>query len=144
MTIMPKITLTTMALFLFTSLAFAQQGNGRARVANMSPENIAERQTKEMTKVLELSEEKAEEVGVINLEYAKRWTEARAEAADNRGNMRETMLAIRSEQLEALGEVLTEEQMTTWKEHQANRRGRGLQKQQKARYQNKRKTDTEG
>jgi len=133
-----KFILAALAVVLFAGLAQAQRG------ANMSAEQIAERQTKEMTTVLELSEEKAEEVGAINLEYAKKWAAARAEAANDRSNMRETMMAIRSEQLEALGEVLTEEQMTTWKEHQANRRGRGLQKQQKARYQKRKKTDTEG
>jgi len=134
---MRKFIIAAFALLFVAGFAQAQRGG------NMSAEDIAARQTEEMTEVLSLSDEKAEEVEAINLEYAQKWEEAREEVMGDRMAMRDTLMALRTEQLEALGEVLTEEELATWKEYQADRRGQGLQKRKKVRRQRK-SDDTEG
>ena len=61
----------------FASSLIAQRGD-----RNMSMEDRAKQQTEQMTDSLGLSEKQAEKVGEINLKWAQKFTEARANAGE--------------------------------------------------------------
>lgn len=99
--------LTFAALLMLTAFtSYAQRGGGR-----LSPEEMADRQTTQMTEHLELTDEQEKEVAAINLTYAKIIRDARKEAAGDRTALRTTMQSMLQDRTEALKEVLTEEQL---------------------------------
>lgn len=85
----------TFVLVSFVS-TFAQRGEDRP-----SPEEIAKRQTERMTESLELSEEQAEKIAIINLKYAKQTQEKREAMRQQEEKDREAMRAERKKVREA-------------------------------------------
>lgn len=93
-------------LFLFSlSAATAQPGRQQG-----TPEEIAERQTAQMTENLGLNEEQAVLVREINLANAIKVKQAREKNQGNPEQMRAAMMALRAERNEHLKAVLTKKQ----------------------------------
>ena len=120
-------------ILMFMPEAFAQQGQGggSGRGFNMNPEEMAERQTKQMKETLNLTDEQLPKVEALNLKYAKKAVVEREGANGNRETMRSSMLKLMKEKDPELKAILSAEQWIKWekwrKEARENgRRGRGL------------------
>ncbi|MTI32839.1 hypothetical protein [Xanthovirga aplysinae] len=107
--IIRSLFLLTLIFGISASTLFAQRG-GMSR----NPEEIAKKQTKEMTKELDLSPEQAEEVMQINKESAEKTQALMQESQGNREEMRTGMQEIQMEKDKKLKEVLDEEQWGKW------------------------------
>jgi hypothetical protein len=89
----------------------AQPGGGRGG----DPKQRAEAQTKLMTDSLALSDAQSAKVGEINMKYAQKMQEARANNPEGDWEaMRATMQTMRTEQDKELQTVLTQEQWQRW------------------------------
>lgn len=117
-----KLMTSTFLLLLVVNVVSAQQGRGGQRGG--TPEERAERQTEKMVEQLSLSEAQAAKIKEVNLTFGKKMQEARAEADGNREGMRETMQALRGEQVVEYKKYLTAEQFVKFEKIQAERRGR--------------------
>ena len=115
------LTLALVASLWLASSAFAQP----------TPEQMQQRmaaQTDTLVKKLDLTAAQDEPVRAILAAHNEKQMELRneARAGGSFGGMREKMMALQEETTLKLGEVLTEEQMTTYKtflEEQRSRRG---------------------
>ena len=102
-----------------------------AAFAQPTPEQMQQRmaaQTDTLIKKLDLTAAQDEPVRAILAAHNEKQMELRSEAraSGSFGGMREKMMALQEETAMKLGEVLTEEQMTTYKkllEEQRSRRG---------------------
>ncbi|MCB0679043.1 MAG: hypothetical protein KDC30_20240 [Saprospiraceae bacterium] len=113
---MKQILKSALTLILFAAAlqtALAQPGRG----PRQTPEQRAEQQTQEMTEQLALNEEQTEFVQAINLKYAQKMHEARANAEGYEG-MRESMGKIQEEKQAELKLILSEEQLQQWQTYQ--------------------------
>lgn len=115
-----EITFTLLLAAGFISIAQAQPPGGGGW--NRDPEEVAARQTEQMSAQLGLSAEQLEQVKAINLKYAKKSQEARNAAAGDFSQMREIMTAINNEKNEELKQILSQEQMTKWQQFQEEQR----------------------
>lgn len=97
----PRMFLLLCLFCLTGQLVMAQKPEGR----NVDPEVRAERQTKQMTEKLSLSEAQSSKVGDINLATAQKMKAARVEAKGDREQMKATMTSIRDEHKTALQEA---------------------------------------
>lgn len=116
-------------VFLFTALFVFMGFNADAqrRGGPPSPEDMAAKQTEEMTAKLGLSEGQAARVEAINLTFAERMQVAREDYGDNRSDMEKIMTAIKDEKSAEMKAVLSEEQYEAFEEmktDQPQRRGR--------------------
>ena len=112
--------MTAFALITFvTTATFAQRPDGPP-----SPEKVAERQTKHMTKALELDEAQTAQVKDLNFKFAEKMQAAREEAGDDRAAMRENRKALQEERKAAMKEVLTEAQFVEFEKLEAEHMGR--------------------
>ena len=104
------------------------QGGGYGR-QQMSAEDIAERQTKWMSDILDLSDEQLAAIKEINMKYADKLVSQRQSARGNREAMRSLMTRLTKEKDEELKKVLTEEQFALLQkkrqEFMKNRQGGG-------------------
>lgn len=96
----------------------AQPGGGW----NADPEQRATQQTATMTAQLSLSDAQSNKVKEINLKYANKMKDARANANGDRDAMRGTMTAIREEQDKELQQVMTDEQWQQWVKYRDEQR----------------------
>ena len=111
-------TLTFLLLFLATIDMAAQRGDW-----NSDPTEKVQRQTERMKESLSLSDKQAEKVGEINLKYAKKMREARAEMSSetDRTAIRESFMKLSKEQDEELKNVMTTAQFEEWQKIKAER-----------------------
>lgn len=109
---------------LLTTLPIIAQRGG----FNQDPETRAKKQTQLMVDSLSLSAAQAEKVDAVNLEYAKKMSDMRAEMRSgeqmDREAMRSAMQKLRAEQDEALGKYLTADQAQKWTTLQAEMRNK--------------------
>jgi hypothetical protein len=80
-------------------------------------------QMAQLTEALDLDEEQAEAVRVVLDARMERMQEIRSSAGGDREAMRAAMMEMREQTNAELAEILTEEQMTTYTELMARRRG---------------------
>lgn len=120
---MKKVMLFALAFLAIAQFAFAQRGGGEGRRGG-SPEEMANRQTARMAEELDLSEAQVEKIKELNLLYAKKMRELRANAGDDRTGMREKMGALFQEKETELKKYLTTEQFEKYKKLEAERRAR--------------------
>ncbi len=114
-------------LFAALFLLMGFHADAQRRGGPPSAEDMAAKQTEDMTEKLGLSEDQAVKVETINLAYAKKMQEAQEENAGNRSAMKEIMTAIQGEKAAEMKTVLTEDQYNTFEKmeaEQANRKGR--------------------
>ena len=105
--------MAVMALSLFYALnATAQPVRDSDEFDQMSAEEMAEKQTKKMHELLNLTDEQKEKVRKINLKYAKKFKKRRESGAKNSEEMREHMMKLSNEKDEKLKKVLREDQYT--------------------------------
>lgn len=122
--------LIAMQAFVFTLsyTAVAQPGGPR-----LSPEEMAERQTTQLTEKLELDEAQKTRVQEINLAFAQKLKAMREEGQDNREAMREMRETIQGERVAELKEVLSEEQFKAFEAMQSDRPERGKRGERRGR-----------
>jgi len=119
---MKKLLILFNLLICATMVSLAQpRGEGRGQ--QMTPEERAEMQTNHMNEQLQLDEATLALVHEVNLDFVKK-RETLRETTDRGPEMREQMLALRDERLEALAGILSEEQMETLKEFEAQNKSR--------------------
>ena len=114
-------------ILICANLISMAQPRGEGRGLRMTTEERATAQTEHMTEKLQLDEQTVALVQEINLDFAKK-RESLRETVSRGPEMREQMLALRNERLEALEGILSEEQMKTLKELESqneSRRKRG-------------------
>ncbi len=100
------------ALFLAGFVSLQAQPGGWG---NSDPKQRAEFQTKIMTDSLSLSDAQSAKVGEINLKYAQKMQDARANSPEGDWEaMRAAMQTIRAEQDKELQTVMTQEQWQRW------------------------------
>lgn len=75
-----------------------------------SPEEMAKKQTEQMTTDLGLDESQTTTIGEINLKYAQKRNEIRKQGSGDRNAMRENMTKMNDECKAEMKKVLTEEQ----------------------------------
>lgn len=115
---------TTIALLLAISFtANAQRGERKAQ----DPEKRAEKQTTRMVEKLALNEEQTAKVQAINLAYAKKMQDTKAENKESREAMKQVRDEINSAKNEELKAVLTDEQFKSY-EALASEKKRGPRK----------------
>ena len=117
---------TTFKIFAFIALftagfagaLLAQPGGGW----NADPEQRANQQTATMTEKLALSDAQSAKAKEINLKYANKMKEARANANGDREAMRGTMTTLRQEQDKELQTIMTDEQWQQWVKYRDEQR----------------------
>ena len=114
-----KVITALLLFFAICTATSAQRGGERP-----SPEEMAARQTKQMTEKLQLDEAQTAKVKEINLTYAKKMQEVRDNNRGNREAMREAVTALQKEKSAELKTVLSEEQLKSYEEMLAKRGGR--------------------
>ena len=117
------------AVLFLTLILVASLGLAPATFAQPTPEQMKERmaaQTDTLVNRLALTAAQDEPVRAILAAHNDKQMELREEAraGGSRGGMREKMMALQEETTLKLGEVLTEEQMTTYKTFLEEQRGR--------------------
>jgi Spy/CpxP family protein refolding chaperone len=118
--IMRKLMLAAIAVVFVCSTALGQQ---RQRP---SSDDIAKKQTEQMTKNLSLTDDQKAKVDAINLKYAKKQEEAFKSSKEDREAKREEMKKTRDAKDSELKAVLTADQYTKYqqiREEQKNKRG---------------------
>jgi len=111
-------TLLFASMLFFISIQVAQAQPGGRMGAGGDPEQVADRQTTQMTEWLELTEKQIPLVREINLKHAKKAQETRQVNQGDPDKMREAMKALRTERNEQLKGVLTEAQYQKLNERQ--------------------------
>ena len=115
-----KVFAAILFFFAVCTAVNAQRGGGQPP----SPEDMAARQTDQMTKKLNLDEAQTAKVKEINLTYAKKMLETRENNRGDRQAMREAITPIQEEKNAELKTILTEEQYKSYEEMLAKRGGR--------------------
>ncbi|MCC5928615.1 MAG: hypothetical protein JJU28_05155 [Cyclobacteriaceae bacterium] len=105
------------------------QSTGERPGAGNDPSVIAERQANHMKAELNLSDEQYQKVLEINRAAAEKRIETREEVRQQRQAVRENMGDMHNERLEALKEVLTEEQLEKYRNMQNQERPQMQQRQ---------------
>lgn len=111
------VSLTSLIIILmFIPEAFAQQGQGggSGRGFNMDPEEMAEKQTRQMKETLNLTDEQLPKVEALNLKYAKKAIAEREGANGNRESMRSAMKKMMKEKDLELKDIVSAEQWVKW------------------------------
>lgn len=111
-----KYFLFVAVLLLGATLGFAQG------YTPPDPVEMAGKQTEWLKKNLTLDASQETKVTELNLKYAKKTTELRASAGDDRAGMREKMQALNSEKEKELQPMLKEEQWKIYEAKKANMR----------------------
>lgn len=119
---------------LITLASFAQNNprNGN-RNQDMTPDQVAEMQTKRMAQNLNLTDEQQKEVYALNKEMAEKRQERRSDRMASRqkgerptqeeiDKMKKEQQEFQAEHQERLKKILTKEQYDTWQKNMANRR----------------------
>ncbi len=116
---------------IFSEESWAQRGpgGGQGRM-QMSAADLAEKQTKWMSDILDLSERQLQKVKEINMKYAEKMMNERQSAVGNREAMRSLMMKLTKEKDEELKKVLTDDQLALLqkkrREAMQNRKGGGM------------------
>ena len=125
--------LLVIALALITIQVSAQEKReGKGRKADLTPQEMAQLQTKKMTLDLNLTEAQQREVSVINLENAKARKikmEARKSRKDAEKPSKEEMLKMKNDRLDIqiankqkMKSILNAEQYAKWEKKQGKRK----------------------
>jgi periplasmic protein CpxP/Spy len=106
------------------------QGPGRGGFDRMTPEDLAARQTKRMTRLLKLDATQQKSVEIVHLKYAKKLDSMRvvAQRDARRREMRDQLKAMNDARENELKATMTAEQWKTWEENREKmreRQGRG-------------------
>jgi periplasmic protein CpxP/Spy len=101
----------------FNSYAQNWQGGGGGGYQQLSPEDRAYNQTKQMKKLLTLSKEQFEKVEVINVKYAMMMDSTIKANGGFSPEMREKMKPMMEAKDKELKPILTEEQMKLYEEN---------------------------
>ncbi|MDA3879257.1 MAG: hypothetical protein PF436_02615 [Prolixibacteraceae bacterium] len=129
---MRRIISTTFLLVFMAVITMAQPPQGREG-RQFSPEDMAKRQTEQMTEDLKLNELQVEKVSALNKKYAEKMRDAFQNAEGNREQMREKMQTLRTEKDTELKEILTEEQFKKYQEIEKERMERMQQRRENRR-----------
>ena len=118
---MRKLGLLLTILVFGTTISLAQNRGGQR---TFDPEEMATRQTEELTKVLDLDKDAAKKVHDILLESGKEMGKVRSEMQPDgdREAMRAQMTELRKKQNEKLKKVLTKDQYTKYEKYLEERR----------------------
>ncbi len=116
---MKKAVIVSMVLFFAVTASLAQR-------RNFDPDQMAKRQTEELTEVLDLNEDQQEKVYELNRETGKKMRVLRDEmrGSGSFDGMREKMLEIREKQKEKIKEILDDEQWKKYEKYLEERRQR--------------------
>tara|TARA_R110002124_G_scaffold153871_6_gene320896 strand:+ start:179 stop:556 length:378 start_codon:yes stop_codon:yes gene_type:complete len=113
---MKKVVMLMMLAFASLTV-FAQRNN------DATPEERADRQTKQLTKSLALTEDQEKKVYALNLDRMKEMEEMRKSQSTDREKMKASQDKYQAE----VGKILTAEQMEKYKATMTERRGGGGQ-----------------
>lgn len=120
---MKKIGLLLLFAFVLTTVSMAQNRGER----NFDPEEMAKRQTEELTKTLDLNKDQQKKVLSLNKEMGEKMSAMREDMRDGGGDwgaMREKMTKIREEQNKEMKKILTEDQYKKYEKYLEERRAR--------------------
>ncbi|MCY1722245.1 hypothetical protein OU798_17965 [Prolixibacteraceae bacterium Z1-6] len=120
---MKKLGLLMMIVIFGATLSLAQNRDGQR---NFDPEEMAKRQTKELTELLSLDKAQAQKVHELNLESGKKMSKMREEmqGGGDREAMREKMTEMRKKQNAEMKKILSEDQYTKYEKYLEERRAR--------------------
>lgn len=116
------------ATMLYAQRGPAQRGQERPGASN-DPTVMAERQANHMKAELDLTEEQYQKVLEINRAAAEKRIETREEMRQQRQAVRENIGDVHNDRIEALKEVLTDEQMEKYRNMQNQERPQLQQRQ---------------
>jgi len=126
---MRRIISTTFLLVCLVVVTMAQAPQGR-QGRQFNPEDMAKRQTEQMTEDLNLNEQQVEKVSALNKKYAEKMRDAFQNTDGNREQMREKMQTQRTEKEAELKEILTDEQFKKYQEIEKERMQRMQQRRE--------------
>ena len=124
-----KNLLSIIAVALLMSMtSFAQgPGGGRGGRGPMTEEDVKER-VSSLAETLKMTDDQQDKILKYELEFNTKMQVEREKNQGNREAMRESMMKYREEREEKYSEVLTEEQMTKYREIREQRRGQRPQR----------------
>ncbi len=96
---------------------YAQDGQGGGGFQQLSPEDRAYNQTKQMKKMLSLTKEQFDKIEIINVKYAMMMDSAIRANGGFSPEMREKMKPIMESKDKEIKPILTEEQMKMYEEN---------------------------
>lgn len=116
-----------LGFFLLFAIVFAtvSVAQNRGGMGNMDPKEMAQRQTDELKKALDLNKDQEKKVLDLNLKNAQQMSALREEAMKNGGDreaMREKMTKLREAQNAEMKKILTEDQYTKYEKYMEERR----------------------
>jgi hypothetical protein len=122
---MKKLGLLLMVLILGTSISMAQNRGGQ----NMSPEERAKSQTKELDELLDLNKDQEKKVYELNLKASKNMAKMRddMQGGGDREAMREKFGKLREENDKEMEKILTDSQFKKYVKYQEERMERRRQ-----------------
>jgi len=115
-----------LGFFLLFAIVFATVSVAQNRgMGNNDPKEMAQRQTEELTKALNLNKDQEKKVLDLNLKNAEQMTALREEMMNggDREAMREKMNKFREEQTAGMKKILTESQYKKYEKYLEERRG---------------------
>ncbi len=116
-----------MMIFVSTGIVLcAQQPGGGWR--NFEPDQMAERQTASMIRVLHLSDAQAEKIREVNLKYALQMDSLRKSNERDFSAMRDQMMVLRSAQSSEQKKYLTGAQFEKWQKYTEEQRNNRSQR----------------
>ncbi len=122
---MKKTGIALMFFMLIALVGFAQPGQ-----RNVSPEEMAKRQTEQIKEAVGLNEKQEKQVYELNLETGKKMSAMREQSQGGGfDGMREKMTKLREEQDKKMKGILTSAQWVKYEKYQEERRSRMNQRQ---------------
>ena len=121
---MKKLALLVWVVLLGTTISIAQNLGGQR---NFDPEEMAKRQTEELTKVLDLDKSQVKKVSELNMKAADQMAEMRKEMAGGNGDreaMRQQMGEMRKKQNAEMKKILSDDQYKKYQKYLEERRSR--------------------
>ena len=115
---MKKLGLLLIVLILGTTISMAQNRGGQ----NMSPEERAKSQTKELDELLDLNKDQETKVYDLNLKAGKEMAKMREEGGGDREAMREKFGKMREEQNKEMKKILSDSQYKKYEKYLEERR----------------------
>ncbi|MCK3684892.1 DUF4890 domain-containing protein [Maribellus sp. YY47] len=118
---MKKLGLLLLSVIAFATVTMAQDRGPR----NFDPKEMAQRQTEELTKTLDLNKDQAKKVLELNTKMGEKMSAMRGEMRDGGGDreaMREKMTKMREEQKAEMKKILTDAQYKKYEKYLEERR----------------------
>jgi len=116
-----------LGFFLLFAIVFATVSVAQNRgMGNVDPKEMAQRQTEELKKALNLNKDQEKKVLALNQKSAEQMSALREEMMSGGGDreaMREKMTKFREEQTAEMKKILTEDQYKKYEKYLEERRG---------------------